>query len=57
VFLRQAIQNDLIPESLMDGVQAGQVPLILAGVLLAALMIFRPQGIFGNKREVALSDH
>jgi len=56
VFLRQAIRNDLIPESVMDGVQAGQVPLILAGVLLGSLMIFRPQGIFGNKREVALSD-
>ena len=56
VFLRQAISDGLIPEAIMDGVQAGQVPLILAGVLLAALMIFRPQGIFGNKREVALRD-
>ncbi len=55
-FLRQGIENDLIPTSIMDGVQAGQVPLILAGVLLAGLMIFRPQGIFGNKREVALND-
>lgn len=57
VFLRQAIQNDLIPESVMDGVQAGQVPLILAGVLLGALMVFRQQGLFGNKREVALDGH
>jgi len=56
VFLRQAIRNDLIPESVMDGVQAGQVPLILAGLLLAALMIFRQQGLFGNKREVALDE-
>ncbi|MFP5321713.1 MAG: branched-chain amino acid ABC transporter permease [Acidimicrobiia bacterium] len=56
VFLRQAVREDLIPESVMDGVQAGQVPLILAGVLLAGLMIFRQQGIFGNKREVALDD-
>lgn len=56
VFLRQAIRNDLIPESVMDGVQAGQVPLILAGVMLAALMVFRQQGLFGNKREVALDE-
>ncbi len=56
VFLREAIANDVIPESIMDGVQAGQVRFILAGSLLSALMIFRQQGIFGNKREVALDD-
>ncbi|HEU5083016.1 MAG TPA: branched-chain amino acid ABC transporter permease [Acidimicrobiales bacterium] len=56
VFLRQAIRNDLIPDSIMDGVQAGQVRFIIAGALLAGLMIFRQQGLFGNKREVALDD-
>jgi neutral amino acid transport system permease protein len=56
VFLRQAIREDLIPDAIMDGVQAGQVRFILAGGMLAALMVFRPQGIFGNKREVALND-
>lgn len=56
VFLRQAIRNDLIPDSVMDGVQAGQVPLIIAGVMLSALMVFRQQGLFGNKREVALDE-
>ena len=57
VILRQGIRAGHIPESVMDGVQAGQVPLIVAGVLLAALMVFRQQGIFGNKREVALDGH
>ena len=57
VSLRQAIANDHIPTWLMDGVQAGQVRFIIAGGLLAALMIFRQQGLFGNKREVALDDH
>lgn len=57
VILRQGIRAGHIPESVMDGVQAGQVPLIVAGVLLGALMIFRQQGIFGNKREVALDGH
>jgi branched-chain amino acid transport system permease protein len=56
VFLREAIRNDHIPTSIMDGVQAGQVRFIVAGALLAGLMIFRQQGIFGNKREVALND-
>lgn len=57
VFLREAIRNDHVPTSIMDGVQAGQVRFIVAGALLAGLMIFRQQGIFGNKREVALNDH
>jgi neutral amino acid transport system permease protein len=56
VFLRQAVANGHIPRSIMDGVQAGQVRFIIAGALLAGLMIFRQQGIFGDKREVALSD-
>ena len=56
VFLREAIRNDLVPTSVMDGVQAGQVRFIVAGVLLASLMIVYDQGLFGNKWEVALDD-
>ncbi len=56
VFLREAIADDKIPTSIMDGVQAGQVRFIIAGALLAGLMIFRQQGIFGDKREVALDE-
>ncbi len=52
--LRQMQQNDLIPEAIMDGVQVGQVRFILLGLGLMLLMIFRPQGIFGDKRELAL---
>ena len=29
---------------------------MLVGVGLVALMVFRPQGIFGNKRELALDE-
>jgi branched-chain amino acid transport system permease protein len=53
-FLRQAVGNDLIPDSIMSGSQVGQTRFILMGVGLMALMIFRPQGIFGNKRELEL---
>jgi branched-chain amino acid transport system permease protein len=52
--LRQAVENDHLPESLIDGVQVGQVRFILMGIGLMLLMIFRPQGMFGDKREIAI---
>jgi neutral amino acid transport system permease protein len=52
--LRQAVGEDYIPDSLMDSVQIGQMRFILVGLLLIALMVFRPQGIFGDKREIAI---
>lgn len=53
-FLRQASANDLIPDSIMTGTQVGAVRFMLVGVLLCALIIFRPQGIFGDRREIEL---
>ncbi len=52
--LVQAVNADFIPTSLMDTNQVGIVRFILVGALLMALMIFRPQGIFGDKKELAL---
>ena len=52
-FLRD---QGLIPESLMDGTQVGQVRFILIGLGLILLAAFRPQGIFGNREEMALDD-
>ncbi|MBA2254452.1 MAG: branched-chain amino acid ABC transporter permease [Chloroflexi bacterium] len=52
--LRQAQRQDYLPESLIDGVQVGQVRFILTGLGLMLLMVFRPQGIFGDKREIAI---
>ena len=52
--LFQAVTNDVIPSSIMTTNQVGIVRFILVGVLLMALMIFRPQGIFGDKKELAL---
>jgi neutral amino acid transport system permease protein len=37
----------------MSSVQAGQTRFILVGIALMLLVIFRPQGIFGNKKELA----
>ena len=54
--LRGAVTEGVIPDGLMDTTQIGQVRLILVGVGLAALVVFRPQGLFGDKREIALED-
>jgi branched-chain amino acid transport system permease protein len=55
-FLREAVQNDKIPESIMTGTQVGQVRFMLIGLGLVLLAAFRPQGIFGSKEEMALDD-
>jgi branched-chain amino acid transport system permease protein len=52
--LRQAVGTGRFPEWLMDGVQVGQVRFMLVGLGLMLLMIYRPQGIFGDRRELAL---
>ena len=44
----------VIPESIMDPDQASLVRLIVLGLVLMLLMIYRPQGIFGDRRELAI---
>ncbi|MBY6349764.1 branched-chain amino acid ABC transporter permease [Rhodococcoides corynebacterioides] len=53
VLLRQAAAgpDPLIP---MTEQQVGATRFVLLGILIAVLMIFRPQGLLGNKREVQL---
>jgi ABC-type branched-subunit amino acid transport system permease subunit len=53
--LRQAVDNNMIPDSILSGVQVGQVRFMLMGLGLALLMVFRPQGLFGDRREIALT--
>jgi neutral amino acid transport system permease protein len=52
--LNQAVANNVISSSILEPTQVGQVRLFLTGALLMALMIFRPQGIFGDKKELAI---
>ncbi len=52
--LNQAIRTGAIPSSLISTTQTGQVRFMLVGAALMLLMIYRPQGIFGDKRELAL---
>jgi branched-chain amino acid transport system permease protein len=48
------VSTGAIPTSIMTTNQAGAVGYILVGIGLMALIIFRPQGIFGDKQEVML---
>jgi neutral amino acid transport system permease protein len=54
LFLREA-NDSFIPTWLVSDNDVGAVRLMLMGLGLMLLMIFRPQGIFGDKREVAIS--
>jgi branched-chain amino acid transport system permease protein len=46
--------NPLIPEAIMNSNQASLMRFIVMGLALMLLMIFRPQGIFGDRRELAI---
>lgn len=41
-----------VPDSVMNGQQTEQFSYIVVGVALMLIVIFRPQGILGNKREL-----
>ncbi|WP_062202388.1 branched-chain amino acid ABC transporter permease [Demequina salsinemoris] len=45
----------LIPETIMSTTAREPFALILVGVTLMLLVIFRPQGILGNRRELAIN--
>jgi ABC-type branched-subunit amino acid transport system permease subunit len=54
LFFDKATAENLIPDSIMDSNQASLMRLIVLGLVLMLLMIFRPQGIFGDRRELAI---
>jgi branched-chain amino acid transport system permease protein len=56
VLLRQLVENGYMPQAIMDGTQVGQVRFMMIGLGLILLAIYRPQGIFGTKEEMALDD-
>ncbi|GAA4266462.1 branched-chain amino acid ABC transporter permease [Frondihabitans peucedani] len=53
--LIQSLAQTFIPSEIMGQQQAVQFSYILVGVALMLLIIFRPQGILGNKRELSFS--
>jgi branched-chain amino acid transport system permease protein len=52
--LIELIENDIMPDEIMTRSQVGPVRFMLVGLTLMLLMIYRPQGIFGDKREIAI---
>jgi neutral amino acid transport system permease protein len=52
--LNQAIDAGYISTSIIRNSQVGQVRFMLVGLALMLLMIYRPQGIFGDRKEIAL---
>ena len=44
----------IIPDFIMNSNQASLMRLIVLGLVLMLLMIYRPQGIFGDRRELAI---
>lgn len=51
-FLNEGIKNGWIPTSIIDSTDVGAVRFAFVGLGLILLMVFRPQGILGNPREV-----
>jgi neutral amino acid transport system permease protein len=51
--LESGIRADIFPFSLMTTTQVGPVRFMLVGIVLILLLVFRPQGIFGNRKELA----
>jgi branched-chain amino acid transport system permease protein len=56
VVCREAIRVGYLPDWLIDSNKVGALRFIIVGVAIMLLMIFRPQGIIGDRREVAIRD-
>jgi neutral amino acid transport system permease protein len=52
--LRQAVGAGLISPQLLSNEEVGISRFVLVGLALMLLMIYRPQGIFGDRKELAL---
>jgi neutral amino acid transport system permease protein len=52
--LRALIDNGVIPAGLLTSTDVATIRFVLVGVGLMLLLVFRPQGIFGDRREVML---
>jgi len=48
------LSGSVIPDYLLDNTRIGNIRFAAVGLVLMLLMIYRPQGIFGDKKEIAL---
>jgi neutral amino acid transport system permease protein len=52
--LTQLVATGAIPTFILRSDQVGQIRFMLVGLALMLLIVYRPQGIFGDKRELTL---
>ncbi|WP_407343527.1 branched-chain amino acid ABC transporter permease [Pengzhenrongella phosphoraccumulans] len=57
LMLIKTVMRDVIPASVMRPEQIEMFGWVLVGIALMLLVIFRPQGILGDKKELAIHDH
>ena len=50
--LVRGVTNEYVPDSILNTQQTEQFSWVVVGVALMVIVIFRPQGILGNKREL-----
>ena len=55
-FLSELVADGTIPSSILESTQVSNVRFLIVGIMLMGLMVFRPQGIFGDREEMALDD-
>ncbi len=55
-FLSELVADGTIPDSILASTEVSNVRFLIMGILLMTLMVFRPQGIFGDREEMALDD-
>ena len=57
LMLIKTVMRDVVPASVMRPEQIEMFGWVLVGIALMLLVIFRPQGILGDKKELAINDH
>lgn len=55
--IRSLSGGGILPETLVSADALGAYRFVLVGLGLMALMIFRPQGVFGDRNEMVLGEH
>jgi branched-chain amino acid transport system permease protein len=57
LMLIKTVMRDVVPTTVMRPEQIEMFGWVLVGVALMLLVIFRPQGVLGDKKELAIHDH
>ena len=52
--LREGLDAGWIPETLLSSSDLSAIRFVLTGLILVLVMVFRPQGVFGNREEMVL---